>query len=97
MHPKIHAAANPSKPAVIMAGSGQVVTYAELDANSNRVAQLFRSLGLGHGDTIAMCMENRAEFFDLAWGAQRAGLVFVAISNRLTAPEIDYILQDSGS
>ena len=97
MHPKIHAAANPSKPAVIMAGSGQVVTYAELDASSNRVAQLFRSLGLGHGDTIAMCMENRAEFFDLAWGAQRAGLVFVAISNRLTAPEIDYILQDSGS
>jgi long-chain acyl-CoA synthetase len=70
-----------------MAGSGQVVSYAQLEANSNRVAQLLRSLGLGHGDTIAMCMENRAEFFDLAWGAQRAGLVFVAISNRLTASE----------
>lgn len=97
MHPKIHAAAHPDKPAVIMAGSGQVVTYAQLDANSNRAAQLFRSLGLGHGDTIAMCLENRAAFFDLAWGAQRAGLVFVAISNRLTAPEIDYILQDSGA
>ncbi len=97
MHPKIHATVNPDKPAVIMAGSGQVVTYAQLEANSNRVAQLLRSLGLGHGDTIAMCMENRAEFFDLAWGAQRAGLVFVAISNRLTASEIDYILQDSGS
>lgn len=97
MHPRIHAAAHPDKPAIIMAGSGQVVSYAQLDASSNRVAQLFRSLGLGHGDTIAMCMENRAEFFDLAWGAQRAGLVFVAISNRLTAPEIDYILTDSGS
>ncbi|WP_181883706.1 acyl-CoA synthetase [Sphingorhabdus pulchriflava] len=97
MHPKIHATVNPDKPAVLMAGSGQVVTYAQLEANSNRVAQLLRSLGLGHGDTIAMCMENRAEFFDLAWGAQRAGLVFVAISNRLTASEIDYILQDSGS
>ena len=67
MHPKIHATVNPDKPAVIMAGSGQVVTYAQLEANSNRVAQLLRSLGLGHGDTIAMCMENRAEFFDLAW------------------------------
>jgi long-chain acyl-CoA synthetase len=97
MHPSIFAQANPDKPAIIMAGSGQSVSYAELDANSNRAAQLYRSLGLGHGDTIAICMENRAEFFDLAWGAQRAGLVFVAISNRLTAPEIDYILTDSGA
>lgn len=97
MHPKIHAAANPDKPAIIMAGSGQTVSYAQLEANSNRAAHLFRLLGLGHGDTIAICMENRAEFFDLVWGAQRSGLVFVAISNRLTASEIDYILADSGS
>jgi long-chain acyl-CoA synthetase len=96
-HPSIHAQAQGEKPAIIMAGSGQTVSYAELDANSNRVAQLLRSLGLGYGDTIAICMENRAEFFDLCWGAQRSGIVFVAISNRLTASEIDYILSDSGS
>lgn len=96
-HPKIHAAANPDKAAVIMAGSGQTISFAELEANSNRAAHLFRSLGLGHGDTIAICMENRAEFFDLCWGAQRSGLVYVAISNRLTASEIDYILGDSGA
>lgn len=96
-HPSIHATTQPDKPAIIMAGSGQTVSYAELDANSNRFAQLLRSLGLGHGDTIAICMENRAEFFDLCWGAQRAGLVYVAISNRLTASEIDYILGDSGA
>ncbi len=97
MHPKTHAAAHPDKPAIIMAGSGQTVTYGELDARSNQVAHLLRSLGLHHGDTIALCMENRAEFFDLVWGAQRSGLVFVAISNRLTPSEIDYILADSGA
>ncbi len=97
MHPRTHAATNPDKPAIIMAGSGQTVSYGQLDANSNRAAQLYRSLGLGAGDTIAICMENRAEFFDLVWGAQRSGLVFVAISNRLTAAEIDYILTDSGA
>jgi acyl-CoA synthetase (AMP-forming)/AMP-acid ligase II len=96
-HPKIHAIANPDKPAIIMAGSGQTISFAQLEANSNRTAQLFRSLQLGHGDTIAICMENRAEFFDLCWGAQRSGLVYVAISNRLTASEIDYILEDSGA
>jgi long-chain acyl-CoA synthetase len=96
-HPKTHAATHPDKAAVIMAGSGETISFAQLDANSNRAAHLFRSLGLGHGDTVAICMENRAEFFDLCWGAQRCGLVYVAITNRLTASEIDYILGDSGA
>jgi acyl-CoA synthetase (AMP-forming)/AMP-acid ligase II len=96
-HPKIHAAASPNKPAVIMASSGETVTYRQLDERSNRCAHLFRSLGLRHGDTVAFCLENRAEFFDLVWGAQRAGLIYVAISCRLTPSEMDYILNDSGA
>ena len=96
-HPAVHAAANPEKPAVIMAGSGEIITYGALDARSNQCAHLFRALGLQHGDTVAFCLENCAEFFDLVWGAQRAGLVYVAISCRLTASEIDYILNDSGA
>ncbi|MGB5077468.1 MAG: AMP-binding protein, partial [Sphingorhabdus sp.] len=67
-HPVIHAVSNPDKPAVIMAGSGKTITYGELDARSNKVAHLFRALGLQHGDTVAFCLENRAEFFDLVWG-----------------------------
>ena len=96
-HPAIHALAHPDKPAIIMAGSGQVIRYAELDRGSNRAAHLYRSLGLAIGSTIAICMENRPEFFDLVWGAQRSGLHYVCISSRLTAPEIDYILVDSGA
>ncbi len=96
-HPTVHAAANPDKPAVIMAGSGDTITYKQLDERSNQCAHLFRKLGLQHGDTVAICLENRAEFFDIVWGAQRAGLIYVAISCRLTASEIDYILKDSGS
>jgi long-chain acyl-CoA synthetase len=96
-HPKLHAAANPDKPAVIMAGSGETVTYRQLDERSNQCAHLFRSLGLQHGDTVAFCLENRPEFFDLVWGAQRAGLIYVAISCRLTPSEMDYILEDSGA
>ena len=96
-HPVVHAAAYPDKPAVIMAGSGETVTYRQLDERSNQCAHLFRSLGLKHGDTVALCLDNRPEFFDLVWGAQRAGLIYVAISCRLTASEMDYILNDSGS
>ncbi len=96
-HPTVHAIANPDKPAVIMAGSGETVTYRQLDERSNQCAHLFRSLGLQHGDTVAFCLENRAEFFDLVWGAQRAGLIYVAISCRLAPSEMDYILNDSGA
>lgn len=96
-HPYIFAQSTPDKPAIIMAGSGETISYAQLDARSNKVAQLLRSLGFQSGDTVAVCLENRAEYFDIIWGAQRSGMICVAISCRLTAPEIDYILEDSGA
>jgi long-chain acyl-CoA synthetase len=97
MHPSVHARTNPDKPAVIMAASGETITYAELDRRSNQVAQLIRSRGIGIGDTIAICLENHPWYFALSWGAQRAGLHYVCISSRLTPPEIAYILEDSGA
>ena len=97
MHPSVHAQTNPDKPAVIMAGSGETISYAELDRRSNRVAQVIRSRGIAIGDTIAICLENHPWFFALTWGAQRSGVHYVCISSRLTAPEIAYILADSGA
>jgi long-chain acyl-CoA synthetase len=97
MHPSVHARSAPDKPALIVAETGETVSYAELDRRSNRAAQLFRSRGLSVGDTVALLIENEPVFYDIAWGAQRAGLFFVCISTKLTAPEIDYILADSGA
>ncbi|HNN55584.1 MAG TPA: acyl-CoA synthetase, partial [Novosphingobium sp.] len=84
-------------PAVIMAASGETISYAELDRRSNQVAQLLRARGIGIGDTVAICLENHPWFFALTWGAQRAGLHYVCISSRLTAPEVAYIVADSGA
>jgi long-chain acyl-CoA synthetase len=97
MYPAVHAKQNPDKVAYIMAAGGEAVTYAQLDARSNQGAQLFRSLGLAPGDAISIFMENNARFFEVCWAAQRSGLVYTAISSRLTAPEVAYILKDSGS
>lgn len=94
MHPSIHAIHTPDKPAFIMAGSGRVVTYRELDDQANRCAQLFRQLGIETGDHIAILMENNAEFMEVCWGAQRSGLIYTAISTHLAADEVAYILQD---
>lgn len=95
MHPIQHAQARPNHPAIIMAGSGETVTYGEMDANANRFAHLLRARGFGPGDTFAVLMENNALYLQLVWGSQRAGTMFVPISTRLTAPEIAYILKDS--
>ena len=40
-HPVVHAAAYPDKPAVIMAGSGETVTYRQLDARSNHCRLIY--------------------------------------------------------
>ncbi len=94
MHPSHYAAQTPDKPAYIMEPSGEVVTFGQLDARSNQGAHFFRSLGLKRGDGIAFCMENNARFYEICWAAQRSGLYFTAISSRLTASEIDYIVRD---
>ncbi len=97
MHPGVHAAATPDKPATIMAGTGEVVTYAQLEARSNQVAHLLRSLGLGPEDGLALCMENNARFHEVCWGAQRSGLYYTAASSRLMPGELAYIVGDCGA
>lgn len=95
MHPIQHAQTRPDHPAVIMAGSGQTITFGEMDAEANRFAQLLRAHGFRPDDAFAVLLENRIEFFTLIWGSQRAGTMLVPISTRLTAPEISYILKDA--
>ena len=96
-HPSHFAASNPAKPAYIMAGSGETVSYGALEAGSNRFAHLFRALGAGSGGHIAFLLENRCGFFEICWGAQRAGLRYTPISLRLRPSEIAHIVIDSGA
>lgn len=97
MHPSIHARTTPDKPAYIMAGSGESVTYRELDERSNQGAHLFRALGLQAGDGIAFFVENHPRYYELLWAAQRSGLRFTCISSKLRADEVAYILGDCGA
>jgi acyl-CoA synthetase (AMP-forming)/AMP-acid ligase II len=94
MHPGEIAAVAPSKPAYVMAHSGQVVTYQELEARANQGAHLFRSLGLERGDHIAIMLENHPRFLQLCWAAQRAGLYYTPVSWRLQQEEVAYILDN---
>ena len=97
MYPGAFAATRPDHPAVIMAGTGQTMTYAELDDEANRLSQLFRSVGLQPGDHVAFCMENHPRFLAVAWGCHYAGVYYTAMSSRLNDDEMQYILNDCGA
>jgi acyl-CoA synthetase (AMP-forming)/AMP-acid ligase II len=97
MYPGIHGREIPEKTAYVMASTGEAVTYGELDARSNRCAQLFRARGLRPGASVAIFMDNRREYFEPAWGAQRAGLYWTPVSQHLQPDEVAYIVGDCGA
>ena len=94
MHPSHFAKTSPDKPAFIMGRSGEVVTYLQLEQRSNQIAHLLRSLGLKADDHIAIHMENNCHFIEIVWGAQRAGIIYTAISTHLKEDEIAYIVDN---
>ena len=94
MYPGHYALANPDRPAIIQAATGEVTTFAELDAAANRLARVFHELGLRPGDHVALCMENHPRYLEVVWGCHYAGLIYTACSSRLTSAELAYILND---
>ncbi|MEY2430905.1 MAG: long-chain acyl-CoA synthetase [Acidimicrobiaceae bacterium] len=97
MYPGFHAAATPDHPAIVMAGSGERVSYRELDERSNRLARLWWERGLRRGDHVAIVLENHPRYFDAVWAALRSGLYYTPVNWHLTAPEIEYIVRDCGA
>src|ERR1700730_10839867 len=86
-----------SKPACIDADSGESLSYRTLEARANQGARLLRGLGLKRGDVMAVLMQNCFEVFEIGWAAQRIGLYLTAISPKLSAADIRYIIEDSGA
>lgn len=80
MFPGTHAATTPDKPAVVMAGTGETLTYAELEAGSARLARHLVDSGLGRGDVVALITQNTPRLYEVYWAAQRAGLYVTAVN-----------------
>ncbi|MGN9769155.1 AMP-binding protein, partial [Micromonospora sp. SD12] len=90
-----HAAQQPD--AVAMICEGRRVDYATLHRVSNQVARGLQAAGLRPGDRIAWLGRESEHFYDLFFGAAKAGVVLVPINWRLAAGEVEHILRDSGA
>ncbi|WP_109530415.1 MULTISPECIES: acyl-CoA synthetase [Nocardia] len=92
-----HATRSPDRVALVMASSGETVTYAQLEECSLRFATALRERGLGVGGHIAILLENTRAYLEVAWAAQRSGLYYTAVNRHLRPAEVQYILADSGA
>ncbi len=92
--PGYHAEHRPDALAFRMCATGESVTFAQLEARANQGAHLLRSAGIGVGDHIVILMENRREFLEICFAADRAGIYYTTVSTHLTLEEIGYIVRD---
>ncbi len=76
---------------------GTEISAGELLASANQIVHGLRHLGLEQNDIVAMLLPNGAAFLELLLSTMQAGWHIVVVNNNLTAPEIAYILQDSGA
>lgn len=95
--PWIVAEATPDKPAIIMADTGQMLTYGEMISNANRLANYFVSIGLNEGDCISIFLENQVRYLELVWAAKITGLYYVCIGRHLNGSDVGYIIENSES
>ncbi|MEQ6899795.1 acyl-CoA synthetase [Nocardioides sp. YIM 152588] len=94
MYPGTWAAKDPDRLALVMAGSGRSLTYAQLDERSLRLANRLRAAGLRRGDVVALLSDNTPETYEVYWAALRSGLYITAVNHNLSADEASYIVRD---
>ncbi|MBX9946266.1 MAG: AMP-binding protein [Reyranella sp.] len=97
MYPGRHAVARAAQPAVIMAGTGETITYGELEARTNRLVHLLRARGLRRLDHYAIFMENNARYVECCGAGERAGLYYTCVNSFLTPDELAYVVNNSQS
>ena len=87
----------PERSALIMAGSGESLSYRELYDRSNRLARVLWEAGLQTGDHYAVIAENHIRYFETVWAGLDSGMYVTTINSHLTAEEAAYIVNDSES
>ncbi|MHB8695168.1 MAG: class I adenylate-forming enzyme family protein [Solirubrobacteraceae bacterium] len=93
--PRRYAAERPTAPAVICREI--VTTWAELDERSSRCAAGLLAAGLTDESRVAFLGRGGSHFFELLYGAAKAGVVLTSINWRLATPEVAFVLEDSGA
>jgi fatty-acyl-CoA synthase len=91
------AARVPDRPALVARHQNVRLTYAELDAEVDRVAKALLAAGIARGDRIGLWSPNRAEWMVVQYATSRVGAILVNLNPAYRTHELRYALEQSGT
>jgi amino acid adenylation domain-containing protein len=75
----------------------QRLTYRELDAKSNRLANLLREIGVGPDVLVGICLARSADMVVALLAVLKAGGAYVPLDPRFPEERLSFMLEDSGA
>ena len=84
----------PDEPAILF--GAEQMTYGELDARANRIANHLVRLGVGPETRVGVCLERGMEVMPCILGVMKAGGAYVPVDPAHPADRIGYVMADSG-
>ncbi len=97
IHELVQAQAERAPQAIALVHDDRTLTYAELDARANQLANYLRTRGVQADDRVAVLVPRSLELVVAELGVLKAGAVYVPIDPSAPAERIAYMVADSGS
>ncbi|QDP79913.1 long-chain fatty acid--CoA ligase [Nocardia otitidiscaviarum] len=91
------ASIDPDAVALRTPGDTRTMTWGEYARRVRAVAAGLAGLGIGRGDTVALMLTNRIEFYPLEVGAQHLGATSFSVYNTLAPEQLAYVLGNAGA
>ncbi|HVH13729.1 MAG TPA: condensation domain-containing protein, partial [Longimicrobium sp.] len=88
------AARTPDAPALVF--HGETVSYAELNARANRLANHLRGLGVGAETRVGVCLERTPELIVALLAVMKAGGAYVPLDPAYPRERLGYMTEDAG-
>jgi amino acid adenylation domain-containing protein len=81
--------------AVAVVSGNERLSYGELNARANQVAHYLRTLGVGPGSLVGVCVERSIDMIVALLGAIKAGAAYVPLDPMYPPQRLSYMLQDA--
>src|ERR1700754_1507970 len=95
VHGRFAAVARPHPERIALASDASSLTYAELDARSDRVAAALAAAGVEPGSYVALLMERSVESIVVVFGVLKAGAAYLPIDTRWPVERVAFALRDA--